>query len=241
MYFTFSRLTVSAMYAQEKNNLAEIAVVSGCLGAVFGLSIIAAVFRLVRLPVCIYLVALSLFHFNEFDCSFRYQPSKVTSKSFLVYGSGGNWQYWVIQLMTLAECWANYRLQWLGTRKFTVLLTVCGVIMVVAGLSFRRLAMKTCGESFSHYINTKNFENQVLVTHGVYSVSRHPSYVGFYLIVVGTQLLLQNMVSLLICIVILHVFFKKRIAFEEWFLVNRIFGPQYVEYQNRVPILLPFI
>lgn len=229
------------MYDKGKNNLTEIALVAGCLGAVFGFSIISAWLQLVSLRVSIYFLVLSIFHFNEFDCSFRYQVTKVTSKSFLIYGNGGNREYWIIQLVTIAEYVVNSKYKWLEIVKFNTILTATSVAMIAIGIVFRRLAMKTCGESFSHYINTTDFDNQVLVTHGVYSISRHPSYVGFYLIVIGLQLLLQNFITLVACVVILHYFFKKRIAFEEWFLVNRIFGQQYVEYQQRVPVLIPFM
>ena len=71
--------------------------------------------------------------------------------------------------------------------------------------------------------------------------SRHPSYLGFYLWAIGLQMCLSIPLSLVLTIVIITWFFRTRVAFEEWFLVNRLFGQQYTDYSNKVGTLIPFV
>lgn len=78
-----------------------------------------------------------------------------------------------------------------------------------------------------------------LVTTGVYSVSRHPSYAGFFW-ALGTQILLLNPISLILFLSLLWPFFNDRIQDEEQYLVC-FFGNDYVEYRKRTPTLIPFI
>lgn len=73
----------------------------------------------------------------------------------------------------------------------------------------------------------KEEHHGVLVTHGVYSFSRHPGYFGFFWWALGTQILLSNPVSLLLFSVVLWRFFNERISAEETYLI-RFFGDDYV-------------
>ncbi len=76
-----------------------------------------------------------------------------------------------------------------------------------------------------------------LVTTGVYSVVRHPQYFGGLLAHVGFSFLLSALYSLLstpLIIVIVYFISRK----EEYELKNE-FGRQYIDYAQRVPMLLP--
>lgn len=100
--------------------------------------------------------------------------------------------------------------------------------------------MMKCGESFNHYIQTLRKENHVLVTDGIYSWFRHPSYTGFYYWSIGTQLVLHNPVSGLLFAIAGWKFFSQRIPYEERSLI-RLFGDQYYDYVRRSYIGIPFI
>jgi protein-S-isoprenylcysteine O-methyltransferase len=55
------------------------------------------------------------------------------------------------------------------------------------------------------------------------------------------QLFLHNWLNLVLNTIVLSKFFTIRIRFEEWHLVNKIFGNQYVEYRQKVGIWIPFV
>lgn len=97
----------------------------------------------------------------------------------------------------------------------------------------------------------------MLVTHGIYRFCRHPSYLGWWLFAVGTQVLWSSRGCMWIINVFLQVllhnpfctlgffygayrFFVARVPFEEETLVE-FFGDEYITYRRSVPLLLPFI
>lgn len=90
-------------------------------------------------------------------------------------------------------------------------LQLLGVTLVVSGQLLRSLAMVHASTNFSHTVAHAKREDHVLVTHGVYSFARHPSYAGFLYWAVGTQILLGNPVSTVLFIMVLTRFFARRI------------------------------
>ena len=66
-------------------------------------------------------------------------------------------------------------------------ISVFGLILCIFGECLRKVSMLTAGRSFNHYIQTTRASDHVLVTHGVYAWSRHPSYVGWFYWSLGTQ------------------------------------------------------
>jgi protein-S-isoprenylcysteine O-methyltransferase len=104
----------------------------------------------------------------------------------------------------------------------------------------RSLAMKTCGENFSHFLMTKKAEGHRLVTNGIYSVLRHPSYFGWFYWSLGTQLVLCNPICTIGYIAAAYHFFSDRIEFEEHVLYD-IYGEEYVNLIRRTWIGIPGI
>eukprot|EP00536_Pseudo-nitzschia_multiseries_P014083 jgi/Psemu1/37475/gm1.37475_g len=115
-----------------------------------------------------------------------------------------------------------------------------GMIMVAVSQIMRSWAMMKCGESFNHYIQTERKENHVLVTDGIYTWFRHPSYTGFYYWSLGTQVVLHNPFSAVLFAVAGWKFFSQRIPYEERSLV-RLFGDQYYNYVRQSYVGIPFI
>ena len=112
--------------------------------------------------------------------------------------------------------------------------------MMVVGHCFRIGAMFTAAKSFHHVVQEKKASSHVLVTSGVYSIVRHPSYFGWTLWAVGTQVMLVNPLCTLAFIFASLRFFQDRIPKEEKFLVD-FFGEQYIEYARKTPIWLPTV
>lgn len=92
----------------------------------------------------------------------------------------------------------------------------------------------------SFQVQFEHHQGHELVTHGVYSLMRHPSYVGWFWWSIGTQVVLANPVCFVIYSIASWKFFHDRIFMEEITLLN-FFGEEYYKYQQRVPTGLPFI
>jgi len=76
-----------------------------------------------------------------------------------------------------------------------------------------------------------------IVTTGVYSIVRHPQYLGGLLAHLGISLLLSALYSLLftsLMLVLIYLISKK----EEQELI-REFGKEYERYKKKVPMLIP--
>ena len=83
-------------------------------------------------------------------------------------------------------------------------------------------------------------EDHELVTSGVFSYVRHPSYVGWFLWSLGTQVVLLNPICFCIYVSVVWVNFNKSIYDEEESLL-KVFDNAYSDYQTKVPAGIPFI
>ncbi|KAB1206442.1 Protein-S-isoprenylcysteine O-methyltransferase B [Morella rubra] len=115
-----------------------------------------------------------------------------------------------------------------------------GLAMVIIGEIMRKTAIITAGQAFTHLIRTHPEEQHKLITHGIYRLVRHPGYCGFLIWSVGTQIMLCNPISTFAFVIVVWIFFAKRIPYEEYFL-RQFFGSQYAEYAQRVPSGVPFV
>jgi protein-S-isoprenylcysteine O-methyltransferase len=183
----------------------------------------------------IYISALSLFHFLEYFSTALWNGRKVKLSSFLLDHSTA---YHTANAAGIIEC----LVEWLLTPELKQFgwWTVLGALMVIIGQTARTLAMATAGASFNHMVQSQREHQQTLITHGIYGWMRHPSYFGFYMWAVGTQIMVANPFSLVAFTIILHRFFSERIIFEEKTLL-RFFGKEYADYKRRVGTMMPFI
>lgn len=78
----------------------------------------------------------------------------------------------------------------------------------------RTTAMAHAGSNFNHTVQVKRKEGHELVTSGIFSWFRHPSYFGFFWWGLGTQVVLGNVVCFLGYAVVLWRFFASRIRSE---------------------------
>jgi hypothetical protein len=111
-----------------------------------------------------------------------------------------------------AEFWlqALFAPSW-KVRHTSVLLA--GFVLVLVGQSSRIAAMWTAASNFSHRIEHLKRKEHVLVTHGVYRYVRHPSYMGWFLWTVGSQVLLANPLCAVGYSIVSWGFFKDRIPY----------------------------
>lgn len=100
--------------------------------------------------------------------------------------------------------------------------------------------MYTAASNFTHQIAEHKTKDHKLVTSGIYSLMRHPSYCGWFWWSVSTQVLLANPFCTLAYAAASYSFFADRIPYEEETLIEH-FGNDYVQYRKRVPSGVPFV
>ncbi|CAK9440245.1 uncharacterized protein LODBEIA_P43450 [Lodderomyces beijingensis] len=222
-------------YHNTNVSLIEIFIVCWCLGSLYVVEIWSLFHTRKHARLVVYLLVLQSYFSLEFLNSWWYQPSSVTSQSFLIYGVRGNFAFWMMQCCSVVE----YLMVGTGDYCFVGGVSAVGVFVAATGVLIRHLAMRQCGDSFSHYIATEKLHHKLTVD-GIYGLSRHPSYLGFWLMTVGIEILLHNAVNLVIDIIALHFFFQQRTRYEEAMLV-KFYGDEYKRYQARVGVYIPFI
>ncbi|KAG6556939.1 hypothetical protein Mapa_001354 [Marchantia paleacea] len=179
-----------------------------------------------------FVVSLVFFHASEFMLAVHYHGA-AGIESLLITGP-----YLVALTFGLVE--HTLESLYLPEYKSQTYIANVGLGLVIIGEVIRKLAIMTARQNFTHEIKVDYDENHQLVTHGIYRYMRHPSYLGFFIFAIGTQLLLCNPLATVGYMIVLWRFFHDRIEYEEYFLVE-FFGPKYEEYQKKVPSGVPFV
>ncbi|OQR66843.1 protein-S-isoprenylcysteine O-methyltransferase-like [Tropilaelaps mercedesae] len=121
---------------------------------------------------------------ESFVCVHQWQESirNLNLNSFLLNHSK---EYHIAMVASwfeyFAESYFYPELKTLGVVAWT------GLTLCALGEALRKCAMLTAGSNFHHLVRVKREEDHELVTSGVYSICRHPSYAGWFLWSVGTQ------------------------------------------------------
>lgn len=185
------------------------------------------------LQLQLYLISLCIYHFAEYFFVLNYHYDLLTFSSFLIDQSkewGMAIAFSVIEILI-----ENHFFHFIKSNGLCISL---GLICVVIGHFFRIGALFTGKTNFTHLISYEKKPEHILVTTGFYSLSRHPSYFGFYIWSVGTQILCCNPISIAGFTLVNYVFFRSRILEEEQLLIG-FFGQKYIDYTKTVPILIP--
>nr|AAW26223.1 SJCHGC05076 protein [Schistosoma japonicum] len=216
------------------------------LGCVFGLGLffaLTSVFMNVHNDFCtfgIYLDFLALFHWSEFYFTSIYNSDNCSLDIYMLTHSS---EYLLALTASVLEYWLEKYFLSNFFSSYTLSITVfkyLGSGMCILGEILRKLALSTAGRNFNHYVQFEKNRKHHLVTCGVYSLFRHPAYVGWFCWCIGTQILLFNPLCLVIYTIASFIFFKERIYVEEKALVG-FFGEDYRKYQKLVSSGIPFI
>ncbi len=76
-------------------------------------------------------------------------------------------------------------------------------------------------------------EKTELVTTGIYSISRNPAFLGFYLMYIGILLAFFNWLLCVVTCLVMVLFHLQIVNVEEKFLVEA-FGDEYIKYRKKV-------
>lgn len=213
----------------------KVAVRACFLGVTFGCGLILSFSETTWTHFGWYMCSLSFFHYSEYLVTAMINPHSLSLDSFLLNHSVeyslaavSSWVEFIVEKLTVPEL---KQLKWLSC---------VGLLMVLCGEVLRKAAMLTAGSNFNHIVQNEKAQSHVLVTSGVYSYFRHPSYVGWFYWSTGTQVMLCNPVCILGYTIASWRFFRERIEEEELSLIH-FFAEDYVEYKKKVPTGLPFI
>lgn len=115
-------------------------------------------------------------------------------------------------------------------------MNVSGLVLGVLAVAITRRALQRLGEQWS--LEAKVRPKHRLVTEGPYAWVRHPLYLSFLLLTLGTGLAFSSLAGLLLALPVSLSGAGIRITVEERLLRQR-FGGAYRSYCQRVPALFP--
>ncbi len=124
--------------------------------------------------------------------------------------------------------------QWQTLRIITVVLAL---LVSVCGLVIRAYTVSTTPKGTSGR-NTSGQVAKILNTKGIYSIVRHPLYLGNYLIWAGVLLFTMNLYVFLI-ISLMYWIYYERIMFAEEAYLRSQFGEEFEQWAARVPAFIP--
>jgi len=106
-----------------------------------------------------------------------------------------------------------------------------GAIPLALGIAFNLIADRAFKKNKT---TVKPFEKStVLITGGVFGISRHPMYLGFVLILTGVAILMGSLTPYLVIVafvILMHAIFVR--AEEE--MLEETFGDAWLKYKKRV-------
>lgn len=182
--------------------------------------------------VALFLVAVMPFHIIEFVFVCIYQRRHLTASAFLLRPVPMH-GYCVAMMAAIVE-------YTIIPIPFFPTISWIGYFLAFTGWAIRSSALFTAQANFTHCMRDTKDPRHELVTHGIYSVVRHPGYAGWFLWAVSTQIILHNVLCMVAYAAVSFAFFVDRIREEEQRLV-RFFGKEYFNYADRVPCGIPFI
>lgn len=118
-------------------------------------------------------------------------------------------------------------------------IAIYGFVQCLVADVLRKWSVIQLGDQFNVEIEGKTEHHDEsapkrLVTHGIYSAARHPSYVATFSHLSGSVLVLRAPICFLLFVPLFWLLFTRRIAKEERLLVDR-FQDEYESYRARVP------
>jgi protein-S-isoprenylcysteine O-methyltransferase Ste14 len=150
------------------------------------------------------------------------------------------WQFLILALLSTVG--VGFILPFLAGRRLGAIelsdkIRYLGVAIFLSGYAIRVIATKKLKKQFSFLVTIQ--ENHQLITSGIYSMIRHPVYLGTILAVIGMFLVFPTWYGL-IFVVLYTSLLARRISLEEKLLL-KTFGSVYEEYSTKSFRLIPHI
>ncbi len=126
-----------------------------------------------------------------------------------------------------------------GLNGLTIkLITVLAIIISSSGFLIRAWTIGTTPKGTSGRNTREGQVAETLNTGGIYSLMRHPLYLGNYLMWTGIVVFTFNLWFIIIVSLLFWIYYERIMFAEERFL-ERKFGEKYLEWSKKVPAFLP--
>ncbi len=145
--------------------------------------------------------------------------------------------YFPLILFILAVPFVSMSLKNLNITAFVNVIDALSVLICFFGFAIRCYAVGTTPKGTSGR-NTKQQVAEQLNTTGIYSVVRHPLYLGNYLISLGIVIFTHSPMFILIFSLLFWIYYERIMAAEEDFIGNK-FGDAFMNWAARTPAFLP--
>jgi protein-S-isoprenylcysteine O-methyltransferase Ste14 len=142
----------------------------------------------------------------------------------------------VLALITVLIGLDHYRYL-AGSKFFDDLWQLGCVLLACLGLSVRALVVGHTPKDTSGR-NAREQRAEVLNTTGMYSIVRHPLYVGNFLVFLGVVSFLHQPWPMAVCVLGFALYHERIMLAEEAFLEQR-FGDEFREWAARTPAVIP--
>ena len=128
-------------------------------------------------------------------------------------------------------------LQDIKSFSFLKKFTICSVFVSIIGFLIRFYTIGTTPKGTSGR-NTKQQIADYLNSTGIYSMVRHPLYLGNYLIWIGIAIFTYNIYFIVIVSLLFWLYYERIMFAEERFLEKK-FGEEYLSWSNGIPAFIP--
>jgi protein-S-isoprenylcysteine O-methyltransferase Ste14 len=188
-----------------------------------------------RINIMHYIIFLSVvFGFSEFGL-LLVKHSKVKAVKTRI-DKGSMILIWL--MITFGFICGFYHAKYNYWNLYNCFTSVIGLIIVIAGIIIRWVAIIQLGSSFTVDVAI-NFTSN-LKTDGIYKKVRHPSYSGLLMVILGFACTMNNVYSFLVLVIPVLLAILYRIRVEEQLLRNE-FGDSYSRYSSNTKKLIPGI
>ena len=143
--------------------------------------------------------------------------------------------WYATMFLSIWDVWGN---SLTAFQKPWIVLRAIGILLTLGGLLIRFAARQALGKSYSVHVETS--QKHELVTSGIFSIIRHPAYLGLLCLFLGIPLSMGSWGGLLIAGLGGIPAIIYRIGQEEKFLVEW-FGDAYKTYQQNTWRLIPYL
>jgi protein-S-isoprenylcysteine O-methyltransferase len=162
-----------------------------------------------------YIMFQSLFHYLEYILTalfhFNNNGNSCNWNSFMLNHSR---EFHIAIIVALTEYFIELLL--FPSLKYGLnVISIIGIIFCIIGQLIRSLSMYEAGSNFTHLIAQSKKSSHILIKSGLYSIVRHPSYLGWFIWSISTQFILANPICIIGYTIVVWRFFNNRILYEE--------------------------
>jgi protein-S-isoprenylcysteine O-methyltransferase Ste14 len=118
------------------------------------------------------------------------------------------------------------------------IVATAGLLIIIAGFAVRWTAIIQLKKAFT--VDVAINRAHELKTNGLYSIIRHPSYLGLLLIMTGEAVSMVSLISFAVVFLPVFIAVLYRIHVEEQ-LLEEAFGEMYGVYRLKTKMIVPFI